>query len=239
MTAIHNAVHFQQLPSITGNVEHQIIKISTNSTHYHIVNIYDRGRKCETDFYNALTVYSNLIVVGDFNAHHRLWGNPHTSTKGRNLIEALDNLNLTLHNDKSQTFIHRRGTSALDLTFTSANISHQFEWVNSEEYMMSDHCIIQLYAHSNIERPQSVPNNPRPRFNLKKADWLKFMILTDASIESLAISPTDPIGSYDKIEAAIISAAEESIPKSKPNPKGKHHNPWWNPDCTKAPPRNK
>jgi hypothetical protein len=46
---------------------------------------------------------SNIIIGGDFNAHHHIWGAKHITGKGREIAIFLSNNDLVLLNDGSIT----------------------------------------------------------------------------------------------------------------------------------------
>ena len=47
------------------------------------------------------------------------------------------------------------------------------------------------------------------------------------------MGPTGPIR-YERVNEAIIIAADQSIPKTKNSNSEKKSNPWWNEDCETA-----
>ena len=160
-----------------STIEHQIIRININTEIYHIINIYDRDTHIDQEQYNLLLNYPNSIIVGDFNAHHKLWGHLKSNKKGNDLLDIIDNHNFVLHNDKSPTHIHRYGSNVLDLTFTSSNIAHKFIWNNTNNFLGSDHCIIEIRKNTQENTQQYKQSSER--FNLKLSDWNKFASLTE------------------------------------------------------------
>lgn len=63
------------------------------------------------------------FICVNSNAHHELWGDWRTDTRGEALLEIVELLQLATLNDGSETFI-RAGVSngVLDLTFASPEI---------------------------------------------------------------------------------------------------------------------
>ena len=230
LTLIHKSIPYEII-QLQSEIEHQVIKIHVNQNSYHIINIYDRTPNISVQEYIDLLEFPNQIVVGDFNAHNSIWGSKNTNKKGKNLFEVIENQDLTIHNDKSYTHIHPNGVSTLDLTLSSANISHQFTWSNSFKFMSSDHSILILssYHRSDIDDD----NTPNLTFNTKKANWTKYQAITDATINSEIIDDSDPIASYNKFETAVQQAAHIAIPTHTINNKRKVH-PWWTDTCKEA-----
>ena len=104
------------------------------------------------DHYNNLIKPNHiLILVGDFNCHNTLWGSPKTDTQGDILENFLNNNNLVCRNDGSITYIadNNTGTSAIDLTLSSANIGVNDQW-ETMDTLNSDHLPILTTYKSNI-----------------------------------------------------------------------------------------
>ncbi|KAH7958344.1 hypothetical protein HPB49_000952 [Dermacentor silvarum] len=89
-----------------------------------------------------------LLIVGDFNAAHPLWGYRYTNPRGNLLHKVIEDMDLTLVNDpRSST---RLGTSVrrdtnCDLTLTR-NIPKAC-WTNLEEYLGIDHALLATTLH--------------------------------------------------------------------------------------------
>jgi ribonuclease HI len=229
LTSIHSSIPCKQLPELIGSVEHQLFFFEYNNLSFHLANIYDRNSYFDLAFYDQLFSLPNIIVVGDFNAHHILWGNGHCNAKGTALLRRLDVFNMVFHNDDSHTLVHRGGVSSLDLSITSSSISHLFSWENSHEFLGSDHCIIRLLGPNNSH---SSVSQSRLRFNLKKANWSLFSSLVDSYVKSYSGS-SDRDDSLNSIESALKYAAKHSIPIKRIHTKGKAV-PWWTDECTEA-----
>ena len=213
-----------------STIEHQVIKINFNNDTYHVINIYDRNLHLDQQQYNLLLNYPNSLIMGDFNAHHKLWGHSHSNKKGIELLEVINDKDLVLHNDKSPTHIYRQGTNALDLTFTSYNIAHQFTWENTQHFLGSDHCIIKLHKSFQIRKSQPIQNQNH-RFNLKKANWIIFTEMAKQQINESLITE-NPVESYEKFEKQLLEIAKKAIPYYSSTQK--RCNNWWNQNCEQA-----
>lgn len=80
------------------------------------------------------------IIIGDFNAHHPIWGSSKVNTTGRRLASFVSTHELSLLNDGSPTFL--RGStysSCLDLTFVSRRFATSVKWFLDIETHGSDH----------------------------------------------------------------------------------------------------
>lgn len=82
-----------------------------------------------------------LIIAADSNAHHTLWGNADTNTRGEDMLNFIFSNNLTLLNNGSEpTFINARSQTVIDLTLATADLSNYIqEWHVSDELSCSDH----------------------------------------------------------------------------------------------------
>lgn len=79
-----------------------------------------------------------LIICGDFNAHHPLWGSGKTTSRGTSLVHDLEATDLCLANDGSPTFFRPPAAlSSIDLTFHSPDVS--MIWEVSPDTQGSDH----------------------------------------------------------------------------------------------------
>lgn len=169
-----------------------------------------------------------LLLLGDFNGHNILWHSTETDTRGR-LIEAfLGATNLCIINGNSPThFCSATGKhSYIDLSLSSPQILSRIEWRVSDDLYGSDHypIVIDIIGRQ--------PPPPRPsRWNTKEADWSKYQNL--AQLNHLNFSLTNINELYLELTNALLSAAEKSIPKTKPTT-GKIPVPWWNNVCSEA-----
>lgn len=158
LTAIAHDLH---LPNL--NAEHQLVEILPNKQRrcsIFLLNVYSaekRSQRFALLFAKAATLAgcSPLIIAGDFNAPHTAWGYRLDSRKGRDVMQASEDIQATLLTDANQPT--RIGTSCCrdttpDLTF-SRNIT--CEWSNTSQNIGSDHFILQTTGrfHVRPERP--------------------------------------------------------------------------------------
>ncbi|KAH7938912.1 hypothetical protein HPB52_002212 [Rhipicephalus sanguineus] len=88
---------------------------------------------------------SRLVIRGDFNAPHTIWGYGHSSKKGTDLADLIERAGLTLLNEPaSHTRIgagpHRDTTPDLTLCKNAGIIT----WENTFEELGSDHRILSI-----------------------------------------------------------------------------------------------
>lgn len=184
----------------------------------------------------TLSMFLNLIqqlpkpfvLLGDFNAHHILWGSSAISQRGRLIADAMvcPNTDLVCLNTGKNTYFNiSNGTmSAIDLTLSSSGISTKIEWSVLDDLCGSDHFPVLLTFPDIV-----CARTKRPRWILNKADW--------ASYRDLALPPDVQFESIDLLvenfSKNIIESARSTIPMSSESIT-KRKVPWWNSDIANA-----
>lgn len=104
-----------------------------------VVNTYfPNGVKNTDHLYSLFRNCSNAtLLAGDFNSHHTSWGIK-TDGCGKRLWNWVHDNNFQCHNSGQITFLRGRFSSALDLTFSSANMSIS-SWDTFDNGTSSDH----------------------------------------------------------------------------------------------------
>lgn len=135
--------------------EHTLVEILSQSTkkksNLLIINMYCRPSRKQPGIREViqeallLAKDAPLLIVGDFNAPHQLWGYTYNSKKGKAIVESIEQDHLTLLNDPQTPT--RTGTSVSrdtspDLTLLAGSLD--ITWTNTQENLGSDHDIIQL-----------------------------------------------------------------------------------------------
>ena len=167
-----------------------------------------------------------LLLVGDLNAHNRLWYGKRTDPRGELIERILEKYNLTCLNDKSPTYynINNQTSSNIDLSIISTNKSLTYAWETLPYLHGSDHYPITL---TSILR-QTTEN--LPRWNLELADWAKFTKETEIFMKIGDFSNIED--AYEHLVETINKAATKCIPLKKLN-LNRPPVPWWNNDCYK------
>lgn len=99
--------------------------------------------------YNLLDeIPEPYILLGDFNAHNKLWGSTRTDPRGRLIEDAIIDNSLHLFNDGTPTYIcpSTLKESSIDLSIGTANISDLFTWHVMRNPLGSDHYPVSLQA---------------------------------------------------------------------------------------------
>lgn len=229
---IRNNIVFKQihLPirNVPRNFQFLIIEIGTLS----IINVYNPPNQTlnlgvlETILSSMST--NNILLLGDFNGHHPLWGSDVTNNNGVIFSEFVSNTDLIcLNNGDSTRLVGPSQTkSALDVSFISSAFNGQTDWCVLHDYVgMSDHFPILLSLNQTSALNVQNYNYFEGRYNTGKADWNRFETY-------LINNPINESSSYVQIAGNIVGAADVSIPKFKGF--SNSGNPWWDSDCDDA-----
>lgn len=91
--------------------------------------------------------FSNIIIGGDFNAHHQAWGDERCDCRGKVLADIVDAAPLIICNDGSPTFVPvqmDRRSSAIDITLCTPSLYQSMEWKVSDWSIGSHHMAIKV-----------------------------------------------------------------------------------------------
>lgn len=162
----------------------------------------------------------------DTNGHSRLWYSESRNKRGRLTEECNKRHGLTVHNKAGQpsTFCRNDGrASNIDITLTTADISHLLHDWSVSDLTDSDHRVINMVLR--INSPTKRLSDPL-RYSVRLADWDVFRStllgeiggINETSIDTMALG----------LSHALKIAADKAIPMKKPDGvAGK--NIWWSP----------
>lgn len=162
-----------------------------------------------------------VILLGDFNAHSDLWGSGHLDDRGKAIEEFLSDSNLIVLNTGDHTRIdpHDGKTSAIDLSIASEYLARRLRWEVIDDNHGSDHFPIVVRDIDKLTRPEQKSQ----RWKYDVADWKKFQE---------GLSPPSVV-CVEAFEAAIVPAAESSIPRTSKKVSHRRVH-WWNESVAKA-----
>jgi len=190
-----------------------------------VASVYIPGREAiSVASMNALldTLPQPRVLLGDFNAHHSVWGAQRTTRRGEVIEQLLSTRNLNILNDGSPT--HTSGTS-IDLSLVSPVISTYASWSVYPSPLSSDHhpIIVTLDGDERGQLPES--------YNMKRAKWSEYC--NDEVWKNLEIPPNfDPNELVDVLYEKFQGACERNIPKFQK--KRFHPKPWWSAECSRV-----
>ena len=205
-----------------------------------LVNIYSRG--CCLETLNGLSKQidkwtikepCDILITGDFNAHHPAWGSTNSDAAGKGVVDWLDSQDLVLLNDGSPTRFDSGGFTHIDLTVTSPNLATTSAWGTAPDSLGSDHYPQLVTINNWLGHGNSTQGGDNIKFNYKKADWSKFRDLcTNLSLAD--VHSQNPNTFCNNLTSKIMSIAGDSVPASSAPSKLKKQVPWLNELCYKA-----
>ena len=227
VTLIRDSINYTEIAGPAG-IECIVVKIKTPSNCFTVANVY-LAPKLKVDKTNLKDLFQpKTVIVGDLNSKSKLWGSDHSDSRGRIIEELLEENCFCCINDGQPTYTHFDGSrSHLDLGLVSDSLAARATWCALNNTMGSDHnpTVITLFEELFSEEMSA------PRFKLQKADWTRFKDECRSRVK-IADVASDDINIYGRqLTAAIINAAEASIPQSRPSStrKRKHKPlPYWN-----------
>ena len=169
---------------------------------------------------------SPMLILGDFNGHHTLWGCREIDVRGRVLERFILNEHLVILNTGTRTHVTMPSgsTSALDLSLLSPQLAPLFTWEVADDPMGSDHFPVLLKYNSIV----SLGTRPQ-RWNIRKADWDGF----EAELEQVFSTGATDHATVENLTREILCAAGKFIPRTSGNP-SRTPVPWWSKECQEA-----
>lgn len=114
------------------------------------------------------------ILLGDFNSHNPLWGDPRLDTKGREVEKFLfthNNLHLLNTGEPTHYILSHMTHSAIDLTFCSTSIFPDLTWTVTDDLFFSHHYPIRISLQTPVTLSSPLRLNDGPTiWNYDKAD---------------------------------------------------------------------
>ena len=210
--------------------EHQGILANLGGNQIACLNIYIPSCTCcpagfQPDLAPLLDANygANVMVMGDFNAHHPAWfsvsRDDRALARGASIAEAIDSSPLCLLNEDSPTRLPPNGTpSSPDLTLISGHLAQTASWLPSIS-LNSDHLPILINL---VEDPQdSLKSQPILHNNYRRADWASYTDFTESAFSALPPPSSCSIGekSFRNIlrDASVRFIPRGSIPNYTPH----------------------
>jgi len=231
---IHEKTNYDNY-SVDDELELQKVCIHLGKQKINIINFYNPCKKLEESTLEKILSYSNsqnYILVGDFNAHNKLWGSEKTDQNGKVIETVLDKNNSVILNDGSGTRIdtHSGKISHLDLTITSSSLANKCTWNTEGNSLGSDHFLItiKITLENNIPNRQDIENKENS-WSFKNFDWTKFKSLCDIEFEDSIVNQDVNIF-YDNYMNILVKIIKKIMPKK--NTRKHNPTPWWTKECS-------
>ncbi|KAH7963907.1 hypothetical protein HPB52_023780 [Rhipicephalus sanguineus] len=129
----------------------------------------------------------NVILAGDFNAKHQLWGPMETDEGGLQLAQFVLSSDLVPLNDatSSPTFETPYSASWIDVTFATPSVtSAGYEWLVSEDTTFSEHRLVEVRVGESPKQDKRLTSYARLQLleALRRGTW--FSRVSGASLAS-------------------------------------------------------
>ena len=221
LTLVRNNVHATEGCTHRDGAEYQCLKVRSKTSEVNLVNYYcpnDKPLSLET-----IEVTGSFIIVGDFNSHSQSWGYDHADARGDEVEDWQDEHRLLLINDPEDqhTFFHRgwRTCSTPDLAFCTEDIHKGIRREVGKQLGGSDHRPVFITIENNV-----IPiDNPRPRWNYKKAKWGMFSIRANELTKDIRVQGRNENCVVKEWTKGILQAAKETIPRGA----RRNYKPFW------------
>ena len=244
---VHNRLPCSRAPELDSPKFHTLwLKISSSTHTKFLCSVYLSPNLSNADyqeFYDYLSSkvehiletspFSEVSILGDFNAHHRLWLSSFNTNRSGELA-----FQLSILNDLTQLVQHptripdRLGDrpNILDLFLTSNPSTYtiqQFSPLGS-----SDHTLISLACPKSLIRSREAPTR-RKLWHYGAADWESLReYFFDFPWNDYCFRGGDASGAAERVTEVILSGMEAFIPHTfSPT---KKNQPWFNSDCNLA-----
>jgi len=222
------------------NIEIQGVEINTLNGHLKIFNSYiTPSYKFKKEDIQGIFPHKRSIVVGDFNAHNKLWGCSETNNRGIIIEEILTENNLIVLNTGQSTHITSNQSnthSVIDLSISSQDVALNARHYVTNSNMGSDH-----YATMTIVNEEVIleDNLSMHLWKLKKADWKKYKEISKFSLTKDVLVDKNYDDTFKNLVDCITALANQSIPRQNlKNRKNKNKKfrplPYWSDKCSEA-----
>src|SRR5688572_12553658 len=183
--------------------------------------------------------HKRSILVGDFNAHNKLWGCSETNKRGKIIEEILTENDLVVLNTGQATHItsnQSNSHSVIDLSISSQDVALNARHNVTNSNMGSDHYATITTVNEEVIIEYSLSMY---LWKLKKADWKKYKEISKFSLTKDILIDKNCDGTFNNLVDCITSIANQSIPsKTLKNRKNKNKKfkplPYWNDKCSEA-----
>lgn len=212
---VKNGVSFSVIPHLNTTVIESLgVEVATSTGAVRVIVVYC-PRQCQVNngtaqqFKNDLAkitrTNAKIIVGGDLNARHELWGNHRRNRNGCLLFDHLQMGYYTIEHPEDPTYISQAGTpSTLDIFLTNQAIPKPVT-VND---LSSDHqpVVCELGVAATV-------SPLRQRKDYQRVNWVAFQRIVDSSIEeNPVISTTEDIDTaLETLQQAINEADERCV----------------------------
>jgi len=171
-----------------------------------IINLYRPNSKTPSIFYSnlfaAVSASKYALIIGDFNAHHQVWGDIRVGGQRDAIVSACEAHNIIVLNDGLPTFISSsdQASSTIDLSIASRNFGLLASVSTLQDLYGSDHFPVSIFIANTSSSRYRFSN----KFNLsdKQLASLYSRLSMDSSrfhsYISSSVTSMNPLQKYEK-----------------------------------------
>lgn len=253
---LRNNIRYNKINIYSDNsLQNICVRIVVNNKEISLVSFY-----CPTNctpcfnknkFLNLVdSVPEPMIFAGDFNAHHTSWGCNSVNSRGRDILECIEEKNLVLLNSGEVTTVGSLTwrPNALDLTLVSPSLALSCDWSVHNDPLGSYHLpvIINVIVNNDIYNNNNIHLPIYPNFKL--VDWIMYEHNVDLQLSNFHLQNNTPLVAYSAfceiLQSAIVNSLQRSsTPISSANNSHVNHTsrrksrkkpplPWWSKKCS-------
>lgn len=130
-----NHIKCSEIPTIsTDRIQTFTIKVQTIYCLFTVLSVYCPPRNDRFPISVLTNILCSLpapiLVMRDFNARHAAFGSGNIKSRGTQILDLLDDLNMFILNIGASTTVNRPNetVSAIDIAFSSPNLAPSAEW---------------------------------------------------------------------------------------------------------------
>ena len=188
-----------------------------------ISNVYmapNRDNGEEVIYTDQSPASRSCFIAGDMNCHSALWDPKQPpDSRGERIEEWLSDSNLYCANDGSATRINRAtgNESTPDVFLAPSQWLNRIQWTTNEDIGGSDHLPSTTTLLCKCKKMKPLERQPRWK---KNADLSAFSELLEEKVDS---TENNTIKRIKNFQEAVISAAKQTVPRTKPGKKTKSY----------------
>ncbi|XP_045028571.1 uncharacterized protein LOC123471402 [Daphnia magna] len=231
---VHRAIPYTEIASKnTPNTE--AIGITIHNTKYGSIDIFSiycpKGNCTKEELKQLSSSKNNIIIGGDLNGHHELWGsNQRPNKSGKSLYSTLleiPTISLITPPQLATYISPSTGrTSTLDITIASTAIAND-SVVTLGPFLGSDHIPVVVETKISLKQPTTGP----ARWKFEESNWHKWNAEINKTLASEKFANCQlPLLIYHQFKEAMIGASHTYFKMTQPSHRttSEPTKPWWN-----------
>ena len=208
---IHKEIQFQQLQH-QHDEEIIIIKLkqaTKSKQDITLVSYYNPPQRPinQQAIQDVLNSQSNVLIIGDLNAHHPYWLSKNTNKSGEEIFKLVLDNQLSILNDDNPTYepLHRPDYKAiLDLAICDEELSSQITSCQVSDEFRSDHLAVNITLKSSLPKRKQLST-----ITIKSTNWTQFK--TTLANQPLQLQQLNNPTEIDEAAAQLTNQIQQAL----------------------------